>query len=166
VERRRITVLRKRCYTRKFPTRTLIFRLNTQHKYRNKGKDHNSQTQQYFIKLLKYISNNMGSCFDSHRVTFRPSKCRSRHKTFTALWDPQRWQNKRCALYIQSKNKTLRCFVLFLFLFCMYNAHLLFCKRWGSHNAVNVCMSGSTLWGPEDDSMWVETWAHIVTNIF
>jgi len=29
-------------------------------KYRNKGKDHSSQTQQYFIKFLKYINNNMG----------------------------------------------------------------------------------------------------------
>jgi len=27
-------------------------------KYRNKGKDHNSQTQQYFLKFLKYINNN------------------------------------------------------------------------------------------------------------
>jgi len=29
-------------------------------KYRNKGKDHNSQIQQHFIKFLKYISNSMG----------------------------------------------------------------------------------------------------------
>ena len=32
-------------------------------KYRNKGKDHDSQTQQCFIKFLKYISNNMGYMF-------------------------------------------------------------------------------------------------------
>ena len=31
--------------------------------YRNKGKDHNSQTQPYFIKFLKYINNNMGYMF-------------------------------------------------------------------------------------------------------
>ena len=60
-------------------------------KYRNKGKGHNSQTQQYFIKFLKYINNNMDYMF-------------------TALWDLQRLQCKRCR----------------------------------SHNAVNVCISGST----------------------
>jgi len=27
--------------------------------HKNKGKDHNNQTQQYFIKFLKYINNNM-----------------------------------------------------------------------------------------------------------
>jgi len=27
--------------------------------YRNKGKDHNSQTQQYFVKFLKYINSNI-----------------------------------------------------------------------------------------------------------
>jgi len=35
-------------------------------------------------------------------------------QTFTELWDPQR------------------------------NVHFLLSKRWGSHNAVNVCMSRST----------------------
>ena len=29
-------------------------------KYRNQGKDHNSETKQYFIWFLKYISNNKG----------------------------------------------------------------------------------------------------------
>ena len=28
-------------------------------RFRSKGKDHNSQTQQYFIKFLKYVNNNM-----------------------------------------------------------------------------------------------------------
>jgi len=32
-------------------------------KYRNKGKNYNSQTQQYFIKFLKYFNNNMGYMF-------------------------------------------------------------------------------------------------------
>jgi len=32
-------------------------------KCRNKGKDHNSQTQQYFMKFLEYINNNMGYMF-------------------------------------------------------------------------------------------------------
>ena len=31
--------------------------------YRNKGKDHNSQTQQYFVKFLKYINSNMDYMF-------------------------------------------------------------------------------------------------------
>jgi len=38
-----------------------------------------------------------------------------------------------------------------------YNVHILFCKHWVSHNAVNVCMSGSTSGEPEDDSIGVET---------
>jgi len=38
-----------------------------------------------------------------------------------------------------------------------YNVRILFCKRWGFHNAVNVCMSGSTSGGPEDDSIRVQT---------
>jgi hypothetical protein len=37
--------------------------------------------------------------------------------------------------------------------------------RWGSHNAVNICMSGSTSWGPEDDSKWVETCSPYCYNI-
>ena len=43
-------------------------------KYRNKGKDHNSQTQQYFMKFLKYITNNMGYMFQlasSHLQAFK-----------------------------------------------------------------------------------------------
>jgi len=38
-------------------------------KCRNKGKDHDSQTQRYFIKFLKYISNNMGYMFRSPTLT-------------------------------------------------------------------------------------------------
>jgi hypothetical protein len=41
---------------------------------RNKGKDYNSQAQQYFIKFLKYINNNMGYMFrltSSHLQTLK-----------------------------------------------------------------------------------------------
>jgi len=68
----------------------------------NKGKDHNSQTQQYFIKFLKYISYKYGL----HVSTSIESSSGAQGvdpdiQTFTVL-------------------------------------------RWGSHNAVNICMSGST----------------------
>jgi hypothetical protein len=38
-------------------------------KCRNKGKDHDSQTQRYFIKFLKCISDNMGYMFRSPTLT-------------------------------------------------------------------------------------------------
>ena len=37
-----------------------------------------------------------------------------------------------------------------------YNECILFCERWGSHKAVNVCMSRFTSWGPKDDPIGVE----------
>ena len=33
-------------------------------KYRNKGKDYNNQTQQYFMVFLKYIITIWATCFD------------------------------------------------------------------------------------------------------
>jgi len=46
-------------------------------------------------------------CFDSHRVIFRSSGVDPDIQTFTALWDPQRLQNKRHALYIKMKHQCL-----------------------------------------------------------
>jgi len=48
-------------------------------KYRNKGKDYNSQTQQYFMVFLKYIITIWATCFGFYQVILRPSRCRSRH---------------------------------------------------------------------------------------
>jgi len=102
----------------------------------SQGKDHNSQTQQQFEVILIYIITLWGTCFDSYRVILRPSRCRSRHRNvYCVVGSPQntKFYIYPCILYI------------------------LFCKRWGSHNAVNICMSGSASWRPEDDSIWVET---------
>ena len=54
-------------------------------------------------------------------------------QTFTALWYPQRLQNNKYALYRLQNKK-----------YALYKAYLLFRKRWGSYDAVNVCMPGPT----------------------
>jgi len=41
----------------------LVLLWEMEKKDRNKGKDHNSKTQLYFRKFLKYINNNMGYMF-------------------------------------------------------------------------------------------------------
>jgi len=57
--------------------------------YRNKGKDHNSQTQQYFIMFSKYIYNSRATCSNSYQVILRPSGCRSGHtKVYCIVGSP------------------------------------------------------------------------------
>ena len=72
------------------PFLNLTFNVPKCLKYRNKGKDHNRQTQQYFIKFLKYIITLWAICFDAYRVIFRPSSCRSRHtKVYCIVGSPK-----------------------------------------------------------------------------
>ena len=45
-----------------------------------------------------------------------------------------------------------------LFIIDFYNVYFFIWECWGSHNALNICMSGSIfLWGPEDDPSEVKT---------
>ena len=55
------------------------------------------------------------------------------------------------SVYISMYNKHRK----ILYVFIMYTSYSV--SVGGSHNAGNICMSGSTSWGPEDDSLGVET---------
>jgi len=62
--------------------------------YKIKGKDHNSQTQQHFYSILLYYSI-MGYMFlFLFESSSGPQVKDPDVQTSTALWDPQRLQNK------------------------------------------------------------------------
>ena len=62
-------------------------------KYINKGKYHNSQTQQYFMKFLKYISYKYGLHVSIHiESSSGPQGVDPYIQTLAGLWDPQRWE--------------------------------------------------------------------------
>ena len=63
-------------------------------KCRNKGEDHNIQTKLYYIKFLKYVSNNMGLHVSTRiESPSGPQGVDPNVQTFAALWDPNAYRN-------------------------------------------------------------------------